>query len=272
LVKRLLLVLILAVSALLAPSAASPLIGGEETGSTSYTNVGAFGVVVKGEFLEVCSGTLIAPTAVLTAGHCTVYFTQLEQRGYDVVFTLDPSPTASSTFYDAIAFYTHPDYVDRLNGNSKCGLYGQCTTDVGIAELASAPAGVTPATIAPVGYIDTLHLKTQTFSIVGYGVEGFSNANTALGPNGGTRKVGTFEAVGQDVTSPRFLKLSGVHYGTADCFGDSGGPVFANGYVVAVVSFGQSIVCASTGYETRLDTTSVSTWITATLAIIASHS
>jgi secreted trypsin-like serine protease len=270
--RRLLLVMVVALSALLAPSAASPLIGGEETGTTSYTNVGAFGVVVDGEFQEICSGTLVAPTAVLTAGHCTVYFPQLEQAGSNVVFTLDPSPTASSTFYDAIGFYTHPDYVDRLNGNSKCGLYGQCTTDVGIAELASAPAGATPATIAPVGYIDTLDLKRQTFSIVGYGVEGFSNANTALGPSGGTRKVGTFEAVGQDVTAPRFLKLSGKHYGTAECFGDSGGPVFAIGYVVAVVSFGQSFVCASTGYETRLDTTSVSTWIAATLATIASGS
>jgi secreted trypsin-like serine protease len=267
----LLLVLVVALSALLAPGAASPLIGGEETGSTSYTNVGAFGVVVDGEFFEVCSGTLIAPTAVLTAGHCTVYFAQLEDAGYDVVFTFDPSPTASSTFYDATAFYTHPDYVDRLNGNSKCGLYGQCTTDVGIAELATA-ASVTPATIAPLGYVDTLNLKTQTFRIVGYGVEGFSNANTALGPNGGTRKVGTFEALGQDVTASRFLKLTGQHYDTETCFGDSGGPVFANGYVVAVVSFGQSLVCASNGYYTRLDTTSVSGWITTTLGVIASHS
>ena len=53
------------------------------------------------------------------------------------------------TVYDAATFYTHPDYVDRLNGNSKCGLYGQCTTDVGLVELATAPTGVTPATIAP---------------------------------------------------------------------------------------------------------------------------
>ena len=204
-VKRLLLVLLVVLAALVGPSAARPLIGGEETGPTSYTNVGAFGVVVKGEFLEVCSGTLVAPTAVLTAGHCTVYFGQLEDTGYDVVFTLDPSPTASSTFYDATAFYTHPDYVDRLNGNSKCGLYGQCTTDVGIAELAIAPSGVAAPTIAPIGYVDTLDLKTQTFSTVGYGIEGFANANTPLGPNGGTRKVGTFEALGQDVTAARFL-------------------------------------------------------------------
>jgi len=266
--KRLLLIAIISAAALLVPSAAKPLIGGEETGTTSYTNVGAFGIIRDGAFIEICSGTLIAPNVVLTAGHCTVYFDELEQRGYEIVFTLDPSPSGTSTVYDATAFYTHPDYVDRLNGNSKCGLYGQCTTDVGLVELETAPTGVTPATIAPVGYVDTLDLKTQLFNIVGYGVEGFSNANTPLGPDSGTRKVGTFEALGQDVTGDRFLKLSGQHYDTATCFGDSGGPVFANGYVVAVVSFGQSWVCASNGYYTRVDTTSVEDWITATLTAI----
>jgi len=261
-----LLLAVVCTVALLAPSAAKPLIGGEATSTTSYTNVGAFGIIRDGAFLEICSGTLIAPNVVLTAGHCTVYFEELEQRGDEILFTLDPSPSGTSTVYDAATFYTHPDYVDRLNGNSKCGLYGQCTTDVGLVEFATAPTDVSPATIAPVGYVDTLALKTQTFNIVGYGVEGFSNANTPLGPDGGTRKVGTFEALGQDVTRDRFLKLSGQHYGTETCFGDSGGPVFANGYVVAVVSFGQSWVCASNGYYTRLDTTSVADWISTTLA------
>jgi len=263
--KRIFLVAALAVGAFLAPSAAQPLVGGEPTGSTSYTNVGAFGVVVNGTFLEVCSGTLIASNAILTAGHCTFYFEELEETSYDVVFTLDPAPTASSTFYDATAFYTHPEYVDELRGNSKCGLYGQCTTDVGLVELSTDVSGATPATLAPEAYVDTLDLKTQRFQIVGYGIEGFENANTPIGSAGGTRKVGTFEALGQDVTRDLFLKLSGQHYGAETCFGDSGGPVFANGYVVAVVSFGQSLVCASMGYYTRVDAPSVATWISETL-------
>jgi hypothetical protein len=170
--------------------------------------------------------------------------------------------------YDAIAFYTHPDYVDELRGNSKCGLFGQCTTDVGLVELATATT-VTPAVLAPENYVNTLDLKTQLFTIVGYGVEGFANANTPIGPNGGTRKFGTFEAIpGQDVTGDLFLKLSGRHFDTETCFGDSGGPVFANGYLVGVVSFGQSWVCASMGYYTRIDVESVSDWIAITLADI----
>ena len=156
----------------------------------------------------------MAPNAVLTAGHCTFFFEDLESRAqpYDVVFTLDPSPTAASTTYDAVAFYTHPEYVDELRGNSKCGLFGQCTTDVGLVALAISP-GANPASLAPAGYVDTLDLRAQVFTIVGYGVEGFANANTFLGPAGGTRKAGIFRAIGQDVTSARFLKLSGRHSG-----------------------------------------------------------
>jgi hypothetical protein len=267
--RRLITLAVTVVAALTVAGTASPLIGGTPTGTSQYTNVGAFGVVLNGEFLEVCSGTVVAPNVVLTAGHCTVFFEELETREtnpLDIVFTLDPTPTAASTTYDAVEFFTHPEYVDELRGNSKCGLLGQCTTDVGLVELeTSTPAA--PAALAPDDYVDTLDLKSQLFTIVGYGVEGFANANTPLGPNGGTRKFGTFEAIpGQDVTGERFLKLSGRHFDTETCFGDSGGPVFANGYLVAVVSFGQSWVCASMGYYTRIDTESASSWIEETLA------
>jgi secreted trypsin-like serine protease len=270
--KRWLLVAVVSASALLAPSSAKPLIGGEATGTALYTNVGALGTLRNGAFHEFCTGTLIASNVVLTAGHCTFFFEDAEQSVSKIMFTLDPSPTGASIASDATAFYTHPDYVDRLNGNSKCGLFGQCTTDVGLVELANGPTGrsMNPAAIAPLNYVDTLDLKTQPFKIVGYGVEGFSNANTPLHSEGGTRKFGTFEALGQDVTSDQFLKLSGQHYDNETCFGDSGGPVFANGFVVAVVSFGQSSVCASTGYYTRLDTASVANWISATLTTINS--
>src|SRR3954454_16121866 len=95
--KRLLLVAVVSTVALLAPSAAKPLIGGEATGTTSYTNVGAFGIIRDGAFHEICGGTLVAPNVVLTAGHCTVYFEGLEQGGSEILFTLDPSPSGTST-------------------------------------------------------------------------------------------------------------------------------------------------------------------------------
>ncbi len=266
-VRRTLVVAATVVTALVVPTAATPLIGGAETGSTQYRNVGAIGVVDDGTFYELCTGTLVSANVMLTAGHCTFSFAELEEDGDDVVATFDPAPTASSTFVDAVAFDTHPDYVDTLRGNSKCGLYGQCTTDVGLVELDPAPAGVIPATLAATGYVDSLDLKTQQFIVVGYGVEGFESANAPIGPTGGVRKFGTFQAVpGQDVTGDLFLKLSGRHSGTGTCYGDSGSPVFANGVVVAIDVFSQSLVCSSVGYYTRLDAPSVSSWLAAELA------
>ena len=184
-------------AALTFAGSASPLIGGTPTGTAQHTNVGAFGVVLNGTFLEVCSGTVIEPNVVVTAGHCTFFFEQLESRTtpLDVVFTLDPSPTAASPSYDAVDFFTHPDYVDELRGNSKCGLFGECTTDVGLAELGTASTA-TLAARAPRGYVDTLDLKSQLFTIVGYGTQGFANAQTPIGPDG-------WDAQGRDVRGDR---------------------------------------------------------------------
>ena len=103
-------------AALTFAGSASPLIGGTPTGTAQHTNVGAFGVVLNGTFLEVCSGTVIEPNVVITAGHCTFFFEQLESRStpLDVVFTLDPSPTAASPSYDAVDFFHAPGLRGRV--------------------------------------------------------------------------------------------------------------------------------------------------------------
>ena len=53
-VRRLLFALATTVSTTLAHlSATAPLIGGAETGTSQFTNVGAFGVVINGTFVEL---------------------------------------------------------------------------------------------------------------------------------------------------------------------------------------------------------------------------
>ncbi|MDQ3874427.1 MAG: hypothetical protein M3322_02590, partial [Actinomycetota bacterium] len=59
--RRLVALAATAVTALVVAGSASPLIGGAPTGTSQYTNVGAFGAVVNGTFFEVCTGTLIDP-------------------------------------------------------------------------------------------------------------------------------------------------------------------------------------------------------------------
>jgi hypothetical protein len=84
-------------------------------------------------------------------------------------------------------------------------------------------AGITPAPIAGAGYLDTLDLKTATFTVVGYGTDRFITGSAAS-PKAITifdgirsyRHVSSIPA--RDAFPDRFLKITaGV------CFGDSGG-------------------------------------------------
>ena len=45
--------------------------------------------------------------------------------------------------------------------------------------LKSSVAGVTPAPIAPAGYLDQLNLKSETFTVVGYGTDAFITGSAA---------------------------------------------------------------------------------------------
>ena len=61
---------------------------------------------------------------------------------------------------------------------------------------------------------------------------------------------------GQKLT-PQILQLNGnpndIRGGGGTCFGDSGGPVFLNGYLVAVTSYGYTANCRYLGGYQRVD-------------------
>lgn len=242
---------------------AEAIIGGQLDTDGRYPNVGAIGVVTEGVFFRFCSGTLIMPRVIATAAHCAIFLPAVEAEGYDVVVTFDALPSATSTVFDAVAFYVHPDYVDELRGISKCGLFGWCTDDFGIAVLAEEVVGITPAPLPPIGLIDQLDLKAESFTVVGYGLEGFHPAHHPLpiGRVGGRRKFAEFEAIpSNDVTSELFLKLQADPH-TGVCFGDSGSPAFHGSTVVANSTIMSSEVCASNSYHARYDTASFQNWL-----------
>ena len=137
--------------------------------------------------------------------------------------------------------------------------------DVGVVVLDTPYNGAAPAALPPADYLETLSqgnggLNKQTFTLVGYGVffqkpaEGPQKPSSDAG-NDRTRRVTT--AVGQNVSS-QTLKLAenekDSRAGGGSCFGDSGGPVFQGGYIVADTSFGASQFCRSFGGYYRLDT------------------
>jgi hypothetical protein len=112
--------------------------------------------------------------------------------------------------------------------------------DVGVIVLDEPVADITPATIAPVGYLDQFaqpRLNKTIFELVGYGTEVRKGGTGPQKPQPMSypllRRYTT--GPGQKLTD-QILQLNGnpadTRGGGGTCFGDSGGPVFLDGYLV----------------------------------------
>ena len=233
--------------------------GGAPTGAGSYRSVGALlydfdqnGVINGND--QLCTGSLIAPTVVLTAGHClsflpagsTVYVTfasDLAAPGFTTI-------TASSFAIDPRFGHDQSDPVD-----------------LGIVMLpAGSTAGLTPLGLPPAGLLDALSaqngLKDQRFINVGYGVDASSSGHPTYSYDGQRR-----------VSTSQFKSLQKAWLGLAmnasatgeggDCYGDSGGPKFLAGntsMIVGTVSWGDT-PCRTLSKSYRLDTPSARSFL-----------
>jgi hypothetical protein len=241
------------------PGGALGIIGGAPTGAGSYGNVGALlydfdenGIINGND--QLCTGSLIAPTVVLTAGHC-LSFLPAGSTVY-VTFAADLSSPAFTTI-TATGFAIDPGF-----GHDQSD-----PIDIGVVMLpAGSTAGVTPLSLPPVGLLDTLSrqngLKDQRFVNVGYGVDASASGRPAFSYDGQRR-----------VSTSQFKSLQKAWLGLAmnssatgeggDCYGDSGGPKFLAGntaMIVATVSWGDS-PCRSLSKSYRLDIASARSFL-----------
>ncbi len=215
-----------------------------------------------------CSATLVSPTVLVTAAHCTDGVRGKVVATFDTV--APPSPRAADDSGDGMSAtgyaapvpgwltgtpHAHPLWDGELQLND--------LHDVGVVVLDGPYTGAIPASLPRRNYLEGLAkgnggLNKQTFEVVGYGVffdkptEG-PQKPTAIADR--TRRFTT--AVGQNVSS-QVLKLAenakDSRAGGGSCFGDSGGPAFHAGLIVADTSFGASQFCRSAGGYYRLDT------------------
>ena len=221
-----------------------------------------------------CSATLLSPTVVLTAGHCTNNHPDLDPYGNNVgdftgmrIFTESDVQNGDNNYpfgggnntVEAVSWAAHPLY--------ETGPF--FLHDVGIVILKKPGVKLdTYGTLPGLDMLDQLAtqrgLQDVTFTSVGYGLQQITSNPffTVSITSEKVRYVANPNLIQINVpgmTGDFSLLLSNNHSTGGTCFGDSGGPNFLDdtNIVAAVTSFGLNGNCAGTGGVFRMDRANV---------------
>lgn len=259
--KKLLVLLAALTMALTMALPASSITNGEPT--TDHSEVVLILMEVGGEPAFRCSGTLLSPTIVVTAGHCTSNFPDEPFTGMRVFTEADVDqgtidgtndyPYAGPNAVEAVAWAAHPDYETAPFWFNDVGMIK--LAEPGVTLESGDDFGTLPAVDSLDEYAKKRGQNKVRFESVGYGLQRINPVFVEADRERYVAypKLNAINAPG--MTGDFSLLLSNNHATGGTCFGDSGGPNFLKDTttIAGVTSFGLNGNCAGTGGVFRLD-------------------
>ena len=205
-----------------------------------------------------CTGTLISPTVLLTAAHCTG--TDANRR-VQVFFQENVNAVSTYPFSGGVwgSAYAYPDWTGAWILPN--------TGDVGVVVLDQAQ-NLGYANLAEVGYLDRLAnargQKSVIFKVVGYGYQ--SIKPTILAFRERLKAFVQLVNLGNALTDGYNIRTSNSPGkgtgGGGTCIGDSGGALFNDdNEIVAVNSFVGNDNCTAGSFSYRVDTPDAQAWV-----------
>ena len=189
--------------------------------------------LIDGDGFTFCTGTLVAPTLVVTAAHC---FEDQDGRalGLDEVWvgsdSLDALPVPAGRRHRATRLIKHPGYGEGASVRPS-GI-GQ-DNDIGVVVLAAAIGDQPTISVLPARRVDALVAGQTQVTISGYGV---TDDNNPANDRAGALHIGETPYLDRSA----FEMLAGGDGLVDTCNGDSGGPAYVTldgqRYLVGVTS------------------------------------
>jgi hypothetical protein len=236
---------------------------GEPDGD-DHPYVGTLLFVQNGVGFYSCTGTLIAPTVMVTAGHCTEEAGNVNEITY---VRFEEDALADRDAYGSLlewldnewiladAAIPHPQYNDYAEFPN--------TYDVGVVILPYAVDLGSYGQLPEVGFLDAVKAEpgnsSNWWTAVGYGMQGilmpfYSDEFSRYAAT--VRLIELVSTFNGEDSSAKFTNHPGGGRG-GTCFGDSGGPIFFDDTTIigAITSWGIT-PCIGVDYHFRLDTPS----------------